>query len=380
MNSASSSAGLADYPQPNGISVQELLVGVRQRWKLLLILPLAAGLLGLGVSFAIPETFSARTSFIPPQQSGGSAAAAIASLGALSNLAGLGQGIRSSADQYASLLESANVRDRLVDEFQLMSVYGTTLRADARDALASRVRISIGKKDGLMAVEVDDRSPQRAADIANRHVAELRRLTSQLALTEAQMRRTFFQREAEQAREKLDKAQKALQASGFNLAALRTEPRAAAEAYSRLRAEVTSSEVRLQALRRSLTDESVEVQGQLSALAQLRAQLARVEDSDRSGSNTDYIGHYREFKYQETLFELFSRQFELARLDEVRDGSMVQVVDVATAPERRSGPKRRLIAMAVTAGVGLATLLYVIASTALTQGGGARQQRLAPGA
>lgn len=378
MNPHSDNAEIGPTALTESLSLRDIVVGLRRRWKLLVLLPLAAGLIALAATFAIPETFTSRTTFIPPQQQNGPGAAAIASLGALSSLAGLGQGIRTSSDQYASLLESANVRDRLVDEFKLMDVYGTPLRVDARDTLASKVRISIGKKDGLMAVEVDDRSPQRAADIANRHVTELRRLTSQLALTEAQVRRTFFQREADQARTNLEKAQKALQATGFNLAALRAEPRAAAEAYSRLRAEVTSAEVKLQALRRSLTDQSVEVQTQMSGLAQMRAQLARVEDSTRADGGTDYTGHYREFKYQETLFELFSRQYELARLDEVRDGSMVQVVDVATPAERRSAPKRRVIAMAATAATALVTLLFFVVSAAWKSTAAVRRPAISP--
>ena len=116
-------------------------------------------------------------------------------------------------------------------------------------------------------------------------------------------------------------AQQALQASGFNPGALKAEPKAAAESFARLRAEATAAEVRLQALRNSLTNDAPEVQQQQAALAALRDQLTRAAQTTDAAGGADYIGRYREFKYQETLFELYARQFELARVDESREGA-----------------------------------------------------------
>lgn len=111
--------------------------------------------------------------------------------------------------------------------------------------------------------------------------------------------------------------------------------------------------MRLQTLRRGLADTSAEVQQQLTLLAALRAQAARVEaatgEAGAAEAGADYIGKYREFKYQETLFELFSRQFELARLDESREGALIQVVDAAAVPERKSRPRRAVIGLLATA-------------------------------
>jgi uncharacterized protein involved in exopolysaccharide biosynthesis len=235
--------------------------------------------------------------------------------------------------------------------------------------------MAVGKKDGLITVEVDDKSPQRAADIANRYVDELRRMTSELALTEAQQRRVFFDRQLEQTRDKLTQAQQALQASGFNAGAIKAEPKAAAEEYARLRAEITAAEVRLQALRRAFADNTPEMQQQLAALGALRAQVSRIGSVAREPDDADYIGRYREFKYQETLFELFARQYELARADESREGALIQVVDVAVAPERKSHPKRALIAAATVLGallmVGLGLVIrraWALSSTNALEG------------
>lgn len=328
-------------------SLSDLLLSlIRYRW-LLLLLPIGIGAAALGWTYVMAPTFTARTTFLPPQPPG-SAATAIASLGALASLAGTAAGIKNSGDQFVTLLQSDKVADRIIDEFKLMAVYKSQYRVDARATLAAKVHVDVGKKDGVISIEVDDSEPLRAADIANRHVHELRRLTSEFALTEAQQRRVFFESELRKTQDRLTQSQRALQSSGFNAGALNVEPKAAGETYARLRAEVTAAEMQLQLLSLGLADTTPEVLQQSSMVATLRRQLAAAERVTPSVNGPDYIGRYREFKYQETLFEIFSRQYEVARLDEAREGAMIQVIDVATAPERRSKPKRVNIAVVAT--------------------------------
>jgi len=346
-------AGATGGPPPDdefedSISLLDLAVPLVESWKLWILGSLAAGLAALGIAFLITPIFTARTSFLPPQQQQSGVASALASLGGLAGLVGAGGGIKSPADQYVALMQSTTAQDRLIDRFDLMQVYEQKLRLEARLVLEKNSRIAVGKKDGLITVEVDDTSPQRAAEIANAYVEELRRMTSVLAVSEAQQRRAFFEKELKDARDQLAKAQQVLQASGFNPGALRAEPKAAAESYARLKAETTAAEVRTQVLRGALADSAPEVQQQLAALSALRAQLARLEQATDLNVGPDYISKYRDFKYRETLFELFARQYEVARVDESREGALIQVVDTAMPPERKSKPKRTVIAVATT--------------------------------
>lgn len=343
------------------LTLGELLLALRRRWLLLIAVPLSVGALALGVTYLIPPTFTASTTFMPPQQGQSGAAAALAALGPLAGLAGGASAVRTPGDQYVALIQSVTVADRLIEQFKLIEVYDSKYRVDARRDLAKNVRVALGKKDGLITIEVDDTSPQRAADIANRFVDELRRVTAGLAVTEAQQRRVFFEQQLEQGRDRLVQAQQALQASGFNAGALKAEPKAAAEGFARLRAEAIAAEVRLQAVRTALTDSAPEVRQQLATLSALRAQLAAAERATDFSGGPDYIGRYREYKYQETLFDLYARQFELARVDESREGALIQVIDPATAPERKSKPKRALIAggAALVAAVLLVGLILI---------------------
>jgi uncharacterized protein involved in exopolysaccharide biosynthesis len=357
-----------DAKSDDGMDLFELIGLLRQHAALLIGGPLAAGILALGVTYLIRPTFTAATTFLPPQQQQGAAASVLASLGPLAGIAGAAAGgIRTPADQYVALMRSVSVSERIIDQFKLMDVYDEQYRFDARKALGSNVRMSIGKKDGLITVEVDDTNPGRAAAMANSYVDELRRITGAIAITEAQQRRAFFEHHLQQTKDKLTAAQMALQASGFNPGAIKAEPRAAAEGYARLRAEVTAVEVRLQTMRGSLADDTPEVRQQQAALTALRAQLARLEQSS-DGSGPDYVGKYREFKYQETLFDLFARQYELARADESREGGLIQVVDVAQPPEKKSKPKRALTAIAAAFAIALMLAIGVFVRHAWLEG------------
>ena len=350
--------GAAD--EDDSLSLLEVAVPLAEHWKLLMIGPLVAGLVGFGIASLIPPTYTATTTLLPPQQQQSSASSLLSSLGSLAGLAGGASAARTPADQYVALMQSATVSDRVVDQFKLLDVYDEKYRVDARRGLAKNVRIAVGKKDGLITVEVDDKSPQRAADMANGYVDELRRMTDTIAVSEAQQRRKFFEQQLRQTQEKLVQAQQALQASGFAQGALKAEPKSAAEAYARLRAEQTAAEVRLQTLRGSLSDNTPEVQQQQSTVAALRSQVARLEQPASSASGPDYVSKYREFKYQETLFDLFAKQYELARVDESREGGLIQVVDAAMPPEKKSKPKRFFIALGATFACGIILVAAVL--------------------
>lgn len=338
---------------------EPLLRILAPRWREIVVATFAAGVLGAGGSFLLPTWYTARTAFFSPQPQQGLASAALASLGALSGLAGAVAGVKSPGDQYLGLLQSVTVSDRIIDKYKLIDVYDVKYKMDARKELATNVRFGLGKRDNIISIEVDDRDPARAASMANTYLQELRELADRLNLTENQQRRAFFEQQLKQTQERLLAAQRALQKTGFNPGALKAEPKAAAEAYAKLQAQTLAAEVKLQALRHSLSDSTAEVQAQLGLVAGLREQLAKQERPQVSPPEQDYVSAYRDYKYQETLLEIFARQYEIAKADEARESNVFQVIDVATPPERKSKPKRSVIALgAMALGFVLACFWY----------------------
>jgi uncharacterized protein involved in exopolysaccharide biosynthesis len=364
----------ADGNMPMGIqdddeiSLLDLLQTIVDNLRLLVLGPLAVGLTALGISFLIPPTYTAKTQFLPPQQQQSAAASMLASLGSLGGLAGAVGGIKNPADQFLAYMKSVTVQDALIERFKLLERYEAKTKTDARLALAGSVRTASGK-DGLISVEVDDKDPKFAAELANAHVEELGKLLGKLATTEAQQRRLFFEKQLTQAKEKLIQSEIDLKSTGVSGSVLKSNPASAIAAVASLQAGVTAQEVKLGAMRGYLAETAPEFKQALNELANLKAQLAKQEKD--SPVNTivaaqgDYVSKYREFKYNETLFDLFAKQFEIAKVDESREGAVIQILDAAQPPERKSKPKKAIIAIISTLAAGFALLLFVFIRRAL---------------
>jgi uncharacterized protein involved in exopolysaccharide biosynthesis len=348
------------------------------------------GLAALGISFLITPTFTAETVIMPPQAQQSLTASLVASLGALSGAASAVAGLKNPNDQIVALIKSRTLADRMVDRYELMQRYKAKLRQDARKGLEDRTRIITGK-DGLISIEVDDSDPKIAADMAAGYVQELSRLLASLAISEAQQRRLFFERQLKEAKDNMTRAEIALREGGIEPDIFKSSPQAAVTAVAQVQAQIAAQEVKLGAMRGYLTENAPEFRQALTELQALRAQLSKLESAERgrgsvatsgvsgqvaggtaaapSGtpgtSANDYVTRYREFKYYETLFELFAKQYEIARVDESREGAVIQIVDPALVPEWKSKPKRGLIAIIATLAAGFAFLLYVFVVNAL---------------
>ena len=349
------------------ISLLDLLQVVADNLRLLVLGPLAAGLLALGCTFIITPSFTATTKFMPPQQQQSGAASLLAGLGALGGLGGAAAGIKNPADQYIAFLKSRSVQDALVDRYKLMERYEAQSREDARKQINGNVQVAAGK-DGLITIDVSDKDPSFAAQLANAHIEELGKLMNRLAITEAQQRRVFFEKQLTNAKDNLVKSEQSLRSSGVNRSALKANPVAAVEALAKLKATITAQEIKLASMRGYLNEAAPEFKQAQTELMAMRSQMDRAEKADPSasgGSDGDYIAKYRDFKYHETLFELFAKQYEMARVDESREGALIQVVDVAVPPERKSSPKKAQIAVITTLAAGFALLLFVFIQQAL---------------
>lgn len=319
-----------------------------RRWRLLGTTVLGAAL-GFGAASLQPVRFTGQASFVvqPAMRPGAQAVA-----GALPALAGLmGAGSSSQADLHVAILRSQALNDRIIDRFGLQRLWELRLRSQAQQRLARRVTFGVGRREGVIQVQVQDESAQRAASMANEYIAELRQTLRGFAQDEARQRRQFYEAQLATARQNLAAAQKRVQAGGFDRAALRSEPRTAAEAYGRLQAEVAAAELRLTATRRVRTETSAEVQQQQVELAGLRAQLGRLEQP-RDDSRGEYVSLMREFRYAETLAESLARQAEAARVDEASEPLPLQVLDAAAVPDMPSSP-RILLWLATAALLGL---------------------------
>ena len=347
----------------DGISMSDALRPLVGNFRILALALVAGAGLGFAASLLVPPRFTAEATFILPQPP---ESAAVSSSGTLNALATAAGGGRNTAEQYMSMMESVTIRDRIIRRFGLMAVYDKPTMEQVRAKLAGYTRLSAARKDAMIHVEVEDVDPKRAADIANDYIEELRWLTGRLAMTEAQRRRVFFENLLRTTKDNLTSAQVALESSGITGNALKAQPAAAAEGYAQIKAELTAEEVKLQVLRARLADTAPEVRSELAAIDALRSKLASMESSGgtggQAGSSSSYTTKLREFKYNEVLMEMYARQYELARADEARDGVLIQSLDIAAPPERKSSPKRLLWVLG-----GAGSMLFLTAASILVR-------------
>ena len=360
---------LGEMEDDDEISLLDLLQVVVDNLRLLVLGPLVVGIAALGYTFTIAPTFTAKVVFIPPKQQQSTAASALADLASLGG-GGAIAGVKNPADQYVALIKSNSVSDAMIKRFGLQELYKAKYLEDARKALAAETTITVGGKDGLISLEVEGKDPVLAAAISNAYVEELRKLLNRVALTEAQMRRVFFEKLVTETKVSMAQAETALKTSGVDGAVLKLSAGAALEGVARLKAQISVQEVKLATMRGYLADTAPEFKQAMNELMVLRSQLARADQEDTKPlGQSDYIANFRDFKYQEALLELYLRQFEMARLDESRDGAVVQVVDAAQVPERKSKPKKGQIAANSALASGFVLLLFVFIRHALRGAG-----------
>jgi uncharacterized protein involved in exopolysaccharide biosynthesis len=282
-------------------------------------------------------------------------------------------GLKSQTDLYIGVLKSRTIADGLIEQFGLRSVYKEPTLLDTRKALEKRVTIESGK-DTLIHIVVEDRDPNRATALANAFVDALSEQNSRLALTEASQRRLFFAQQLNTEKTALADAEVALkknqESSGLVLPAGQGE--ALIRSTAQLRAELASREVELESLRTFATEQNPRVETAQREMAALRDQIHKLEASGGSEGITvtanrlpaaelDYVRKLRDVKYHETLLELLAKQYEAAYIDEAKSAPVIQVVDRAIVPDKKSWPPRAIFISA--AAIGSLFLAVVIALT-----------------
>lgn len=331
-----------------------------KHWRHLTVASIVGATIGYGSSHLVTPMYTAKASFIPPQGSQTSSAAnALSSLGNFSSLLGAGSMIKSPADQIVSILQSARASNSIIKQFNLTQVYDCKLLEDTRAKLASNVLITANKKDGIIRIEATDSNPERSAQIANAYIEEITRILSQLTISEAKQRRVFFEGLLSKTKQSLIESQAALEASGVNQGILNIEPKLTTERYARLKSEQVNTQVRMETLKKTHKDSAAEVRSVQAVLDALNNQLATLERGHEQSNKSEYIQRYRNFKYQEALFEIYSKQFEIARLDESKESTSIQVIDEASRPEKRTRPRRAYFAMAGAISLPLIALIWI---------------------
>jgi uncharacterized protein involved in exopolysaccharide biosynthesis len=356
--SASDSSTDAMRPE---IALLELLTELALRKSLIAKIAITAMAIGIAVSLVLPVRYTATTRIMPPQQTQSAASLVMNQLTGLSGgplaaiAGGGGLGLKNPNDIYIGLLMSRPVADAIIRKFNLENVYGASDMTKVRKMLADYTEVA-SEKTGFIAVSVTDRDKKRAAEMANAYMEELRTLTKSLAVTEASQRRLFYEDQLKQSKETLVAAALAFQQvqEQKGLVQLDAQAKVMIEGLAELRAKVAAKQVEVQALRSYSTEQNPVLQLAERELTALEAEETRLEQRNHApgvanlglenvpSAGLEYLRAEHELQYQQALYDMLLKQYDAARLDESKDAAVIQVVEPAVAPDRKSQPRRPL--------------------------------------
>ena len=337
-------------------------------WRVLLWGLLA----GIVVALILPVRYEVVTRIMPPDTQSAPALAMLTALagktGGAGNLAGMASdllGVKSSSALFVGILQSQSVQDRIIQQFDLRRVYGDSKIEDARESLTKHTDISEDRKSGIVTVIVTDHDPKRAAAMATAYVQELDRLVALVSTSAARRERIFLEGRLRSVKQDLDNASRSFSdfASKNTAIDIPAQGKAMVEAAARLQGELIAAESSLRGLEAIYTDQNVRVRAMRARVAELHAQLDKLGGeagtaSDPQSKDSDalypsirrlpilgvtYADLYRQTKIQETVFELLTQQYELAKVQEAKEIPSVKVLDAAVVPTKKSFPPRLLI-------------------------------------
>jgi uncharacterized protein involved in exopolysaccharide biosynthesis len=355
-------ASLSEAPSDGDeTSLIDVLTQLAYRKRLIATVTGIAVLVGLILCLVLPVRYTATTRIMPPQQTQSTASMLMMNQltgvggGSLAALAGGGL-LKNPNDIYIGLLTSRPIADAIIQKFSLAKEYHAKDMTIARKKLADYTEVT-SEKNGFIAVSVTDKDKKRVAEMANAYTDELRILTKTLAVTEASQRRLFYEEQLKQVKEALVAAELAFQQvqQQKGLVELDAQAKAMIEGIAALRAQVAAKQVEVQALRSYSTEQNPDVQLAERELTSLQAEEASLEQRNHvpgiaglglenvPAAGLEYLRAAHELQYQQALFDMLMKQYDAAKMDESKDAAIIQVVEPAIEPDRKSSPRRAMI-------------------------------------
>lgn len=338
-------------------------------------LVLRGTLLALLVALLMPATYDSETQLMPPEQHSGALSMLAAMVGNVSggvtgggsalNMVGNLLGAKTTGALYVRMLESETIQDQLINRFNLRKVYWVKTYKQARKKLSNRTEISEDKKSGVISITVTDKNPQRAADLAHAYVEELNQMLVNLDTSSAHRERVFLEEHLKIVKKDLDASARAFSefASKNTAIDIKEQGKAMVESAAIVKGQLIAAQSELSGLEQIYAPGNVRVRLLQGRVAELQRQLQKLGGSpndESSGTTSDqmypsirqlpilgvrYYDLYRDLKINETVYEILTKEYEVARVEEAKEVPTVAVIDSARYPEKRSGPPRTIITL-----------------------------------
>lgn len=339
------------------VSLLSLMTTLLRQKKIVIGMPIIFGVISIVVSFLIKPVFTSAAVILPPQQQSSSLSSMLGQLGGLAAIAGGGSSLKNPNDLYIGMLKSRTIADKLIERLNLKNRFQTKTMDATRKNLEDITTIIDGKT-GLLSIIVEDKEANFAAVLANTYVEELILLNKNLAISEAAKRRLFFEKQLVIEKNELANAEVAMRKMQESTGVLQfdSQVKGIIGNISQLQATVAAKEVLLNSMKSYSTDSNPDVLRLKTEIQGLNSQLSKLSKGQSPGDidlliatgkipevGVEYVRALREVKFHEAMFEILTKQYELAKIDEAKDSSIIQLLDPAVPAEIKSKPIRTTI-------------------------------------
>jgi uncharacterized protein involved in exopolysaccharide biosynthesis len=321
-------------------------------------------------ALVIPQRFASTARLMPPDQPN----AGMALLGALtgkeapgavSTLASEFLGLKNTGELFDAIMKSQTVEDDVIRKFNLREVYHTKKWEDARRHLEGKTDISVDRKSGVITIRVTDKNPERAAGMAQEYVEALNDVVTHVNTSSAHRERVFLEQRLAQVSKDLEAAEKSFGefASKNTALDIREQGKAMISAGAALQGQLIALQTQLEGLKQIYTEDNIRVKTTEARITELRRSLAQMGGTPggaagaapqaKTGSpdqlnpsirelpllGVTWADLYRNAVVQEKVFESLTQEYELAKVQEVKETPSVKVLDHPEVPAKGFPPR-----------------------------------------
>jgi len=352
-------------PQVDGykINLFDYFIVIAKYKKFIILFTVACAVISAVISLILSDIFRPQARIIPPKDSSSMSSQLISQFTGVSSMAGGLLGQSTPADLYVGMLNSRTILDQIIKRFDLMKLYKKDSMVETREELVNNIQIEADPSSSIITISVEDKDAKRAADMANAFVEYLVDLSKGLAITDAAQKRLFFEQQIKDTKKSLSAAEEDLRVFQEKTGVLQVDDQAKAviEGIAVISAQIAAKEVQVRVMKTFSAAQNPDLQKAEDELKALNTELRKLETKEGSGHDPlmptgrmpsvglEYMRKLRDVKLYSTLFDLLEKQYEMARLDESKNISLIQIIDRAIPPDKEAKPKRVLIVLLATA-------------------------------
>ena len=362
-----------EHASENRPFVRSVFVLLRH-WRFLVASFFLAAVIAAVFALLQPNWYKSTATFLPPKGSSGLLDKVAGGLSSTLKTFGIGMGSQSTAYSYLSILRSRRMGERIVEQFDLINVYGVSENSMEKALGLLEDNTSFEFDDnGRVVISVWDTDAERAANMANKYFTFLNDISTELNSAEARGNRQFIELQYTTVRDSLHRLEERMAAfqKRTNIISLEEQTKATIKAAGELYAELEKNRIALGVLEQALGSNDADVRALRIAVAEMEKRVPGMGDNELTGMLGDkvddisaegitYVRLYRDIEVLSKLQAFLLPMYQQSLIDERKQMEVLVQLDTAVPAEKKSRPRRSIIVLAAGLSIFVLAAAFVL--------------------